>query len=554
MIIRAFAAARSIDAKYVPQVAPAYQAKRTSGGIHLPLIAQRMPGQTGAIGLGDFHDVTYNVLIQIGNTQLPVVLDTGSSDLWVLSTSCQGACSKGNVPLYPSATFNYANIDVTLSYGDSTTGTHAAGPIGSDVVSLAGLAGEGQYFAAINNTNTAVVETGSSGIFGLGFPVNSLLWNEMDISQTQSTLIKVRDIPGNPEANYRFSNRRNNWVMRWFRRNQLSVSSAFETLTTSPKRRQIANSEALLSSFATIGPFIPRLVARGELAAPLFSVTLQRDSIEVGGNQGMLYIGELPPTGGIKPPSDVPDENYPIAWEIPVDDVYFDGVKLPRSQLSASNISLSALIDTGNSLIRGPPDIVAYIHAALGGSRFACSTPRTLAFQIGGMLFPVDPRDLIRQADSGDVEACSANLAATDVPTGDGTGYLYSWNLGSPFLKGVLTAFYYGSLSRPSQDPPRIGFLSTVPPNAGQLLSDDVQLAKAEHLNLPDIEEPSPASLPPLYATGIGGVPLASPIPAENDNTSVIKNGASTSVSVNPRVLWTVSIGVVALTLWKTVG
>lgn len=38
-------------------IVAANQAKRTSGGIHLPLIAQRVPGQTGAIGLGDFHDV-----------------------------------------------------------------------------------------------------------------------------------------------------------------------------------------------------------------------------------------------------------------------------------------------------------------------------------------------------------------------------------------------------------------------------------------------------------------------------------------------------------------
>lgn len=98
--------------------------------------------------------------------------DTGSSDLWVLSTLCQGTCSKGKVPLYTPTAFKYANTDVTLSYGDSTTGTHAAGPIGSDTVSLAGLVAEDQYFAAINNTNSAVVETGSSGILGLGFPQN----------------------------------------------------------------------------------------------------------------------------------------------------------------------------------------------------------------------------------------------------------------------------------------------------------------------------------------------------------------------------------------------
>ena len=55
MILAATATvARTIIAE---QAASVYQAKRTPGGIHLPLIAQRVPGQTGAIGLGDFHDL-----------------------------------------------------------------------------------------------------------------------------------------------------------------------------------------------------------------------------------------------------------------------------------------------------------------------------------------------------------------------------------------------------------------------------------------------------------------------------------------------------------------
>lgn len=42
---------------------------------------------------------------------------------------------------------------------------------------------------------------------------------------------------------------------------------------------------------------------------------------------------------------------YPLVWEIPLDDVYFDGVKLPRSTLSPSSISLSALVDTVGVLL-----------------------------------------------------------------------------------------------------------------------------------------------------------------------------------------------------------
>jgi hypothetical protein len=109
--------------------------------------------------------------MKIGGTETPVVLDTGSSDLWVVSDACTGNCS-ASVPLYPQATFQSTGLDVQLLYGDSSTGTHAYGLIGKDSAGLAGLTLQDQYFAAINNTNTSVLESGSAGIFGVGFPIN----------------------------------------------------------------------------------------------------------------------------------------------------------------------------------------------------------------------------------------------------------------------------------------------------------------------------------------------------------------------------------------------
>lgn len=41
-----------------------------------------------------------------------------------------------------------------------------------------------------------------------------------------------------------------------------------------------------------------------------------------------------------------------------------------------------------------------------------------------------------------------------------------------------LVAFYYGNLTHPSVDPPRIGFLSTVPSNANDLLTEAIQEAQ----------------------------------------------------------------------------
>ncbi|KAG6878986.1 hypothetical protein C0992_006080, partial [Termitomyces sp. T32_za158] len=203
--------------------------------------------------------------------------------------------------------------------------------------------------------------------------------------------------------------------------------------------------------------------------------------------------------GGLPPPPDSPKEVYPITWEIFVDDVYLDGDKLPRSSASPG-IELSALVDTGNSLLRGPSDVVSEITSKLGNT-FPCDEPHMLAFQIGGKMFPVDPRDFIMQVNLNDVNNCTASLVTTDPPAIG--GFLFSWSLGDPFLKryvhvtpfhfkptkflfsSVIASFYYGNLTYPSVDPPRMGFLSTVPPDAGDKLKADVVAAKANGDNFP---------------------------------------------------------------------
>jgi phytepsin len=106
----------------------------------------------------------------------PLTTDTGSSDLWTLSDACLSGCTHttgtNQVRIYPQSTFNSSGLDVEMQYGDSQTGTFAKGMIGNDTVNLAGMTMKNQYFAAINMTNTSVMDVGAAGILGLGFPVN----------------------------------------------------------------------------------------------------------------------------------------------------------------------------------------------------------------------------------------------------------------------------------------------------------------------------------------------------------------------------------------------
>lgn len=74
------------------------------------------------------------------------------------------------MPPYPSAGSNLTGGTVNLLYGDSSTGTHASGPIAQDTTTVAGLALPQQPFAAISDTNNTSVMQGANGIFGLGFP------------------------------------------------------------------------------------------------------------------------------------------------------------------------------------------------------------------------------------------------------------------------------------------------------------------------------------------------------------------------------------------------
>jgi len=420
----------------------------------------------GSTGLGDFLDLYYTVAITIGETDTAVNLDTGSSDLWVVSSTCKTTvCKNTNMPAYPSSSIVPAGGSVDLLYGDSTTGTFASGPIAQDTTSVAGLALPQQPFAAISDTNNTSVMQGANGIFGLGFPSGS---------QVQAAVI-----------NAEFNNP--------------------------------SGTDDLVRGIESDGPLLSRLVMTGALEQPMFTIMLQRDTIDVSGNNGALTIGSLPDgidnssltwvpvrlydpkDGGLSPPSFAPNEIYPFRWEVPLDGVMLDGNQLPATQLTGTSPTLSALIDTGNSIIRGPEDVVnsilssvspAYAANSKADPTFPCNVPHNLTFQIGGQTFPVDPVDFMSQYKAKEVSTCVAsNIVATDPPQ---SGSLFSWSLGDPFFKSNLVAFYYGNLTYPSVDPPRIGFLSMVPDNADAILQQDIAQAKADGGNFESTSQAAP--------------------------------------------------------------
>ncbi|KZT73901.1 acid protease [Daedalea quercina L-15889] len=482
-------------------------------GLSLPL-QRRQVGRrnvqtllAGTIGVGDVGDTFYTVAITVGNTTTAVNLDTGSSDLWIMSDACQATvCQESTATPYSTATMQLTGATVNLTYGDSTTGTFASGPVVLDEVTLAGLSMRMQPLAAVSDTDNDAVLNGGAGIIGLGFPSQSNIQNQ-------------------------------------------AVNEKFGHTVTANE---------FVSHIGTMGPLLSRMVEDGVIQQPLFSVTLQRDTVDISGS-GQLTIGELPDgvdnssltwvpvrlyttaEGGLLAPTFASSETYPLRWEVPVNNVYLDGNLLANSTVQPNGVTTSfvdALIDTGNSVIRGPSDVVSNIlssvspaYAANSGASptLSCNSSHTLAFEIGGQLFSVDPRDFLSQSSAGNATDCVASsVVATDPPS---FGSLFSWSLGDPFLKSNLVAFYYGNLTQPSVDPPRIGFLSMVPSNASALLTSVVTEAEENGGTLEETSMAAPtASTVESFARSATSTSVASSTTAI-DNSSAKTSSAADLLS-----------------------
>lgn len=70
----------------------------------------------------------------------------------------------------------------------------------------------------------------------------------------------------------------------------------------------------------------------------------------------------------------------------------------------------------------------------------------------------------------------------------------------------VLASFHYGNLTNPSQDAPRIGFLSTVPADAGDILQADVSSASAMGHNFPGLYHLLDTCLSTVFSQNIGNL------------------------------------------------
>ncbi|KAG9316875.1 aspartic peptidase domain-containing protein [Chiua virens] len=119
------------------------------------------------------NDSSYSAVVSVGTPaqNFNLILDTGSSDLWVATTQCD-ACGSG-IPLFnPSKSSSYKNgsstVDITYGSGD------VAGYTSQDTVTFTGFSMT-QVLLSVSQTSSNLLSNGLSGIMGLGWESISAL-------------------------------------------------------------------------------------------------------------------------------------------------------------------------------------------------------------------------------------------------------------------------------------------------------------------------------------------------------------------------------------------
>ncbi|XP_065259436.1 pepsin A-like, partial [Emys orbicularis] len=182
---------------------------------------------------------------------------------------------------------------------------------------------------------------------------------------------------------------------------------------------------SIASSGAT--PVFDNMLNGGLVSQDLFSVYLSSNGqtgsfVMFGGIDSSYYSGSL---------NWIPlsSETY---WQITMDSVTMNGETI------ACSGGCQAIIDTGTSLLAGPPTGISNIESYIGASdgTISCSAMSSLpniVFTINGIEFPVPPSAYIID-ESG---SCTSGFESIDVPTSSGE----LWILGDVFIRQYYVVF-----------------------------------------------------------------------------------------------------------------
>jgi len=131
-----------------------------------PSITARASGTNDLVNHN--QDSSYFGSLAIGSPAeaFNVILDTGSADLWVASSSCNTGCN-GIKSFNPSSSTSFKNnstpFDITYGSG------RAQGYLAQDAVQMAGFSVADQNFGVVDTVSAGLLSSPVSGLLGLAF-------------------------------------------------------------------------------------------------------------------------------------------------------------------------------------------------------------------------------------------------------------------------------------------------------------------------------------------------------------------------------------------------
>jgi len=353
-----------------------------------------------------------------------VVLDTGSSDLWVPSKECttcpqntprfdKAASSTYQVVLDPSG----QPVEATLTYAAGTV----TGDVSKDTVEMGGFQVQAQPWLLANETTGNIFSTPNDGTMGLGFPSTS----GFGATPFWQTLVDQDQLAA-PEMSFYFTRHLDD---------PNAQGGEFGGIFTLGGRNK--------TLFQGTPEFLPVLTDCGKLTHWLLNAPCM----------------------------------YPICTHLilshPYDSISAVTVngKCVTADRKGDNPPPTAAIDTGTSVIGGPSDDVSAIYAQIPGAHplsdkpglfgfrmsiflsakslfdisfciTACETKIAITLSFGGEAWAIDPRDMNLGPVSPGSSTCAG--AIFDLNRGWGTkegGSAPSWIVGGTFLKNVYSIF-----------------------------------------------------------------------------------------------------------------
>ncbi|KAJ3821541.1 aspartic peptidase domain-containing protein [Lentinula raphanica] len=394
------AAADRIRAKYGFPITSASSTKKRSTSSNSARLGRR--ASSAGIGIIDQDDdASYFATLSIGTPgqTMSVVLDTGSSDLWVTGSSCRN-CDK-STPLFDSSnssSFKSSSSSssnsgqTTIQYGSGAV----AGTLAQDTVTLGGFTVSDQTFLLADELTNGLLDGPVSGIMGLAFE---------SIASTDSTpfwqaLVNAGDL-SSPEMSF------------WLAREGSTASTTSVDGDTEVSGGVFTLGGSNTSLFSGDIEFLDTQGTPSFWLLKMNALTVQSQSISLGSSSQLSAIDTG--TTLIGGPSDAVQNFYAsIAGS----------EEVPQEQ---------------------------------GFWSFPCSTSLNTTISFGGTAWPISSSDMNLGPVSKGSSDCLGGIfdlsLGSNIPENSGNP---SWVVGDVFLKNVYTVFR-GTASS-SSDTPAVGF------------------------------------------------------------------------------------------------